>query len=129
MKKLTISIINIIILVSVCGCAPLLLTLGAAGTAAVSMDTIRLERNVDYDQAWTATIATLKEHDAVLKTEDKRNGIIKAMLDQSDISIKIAKIESRPTAIDIKSRRKGIPDLKTADFLSEQINAQLRLKI
>jgi len=71
----------------------------------------------------------LQEHDAVLNTEDKRNGIIKAMLDQSDISIKIAKIESRPTTIDIKSRRKGIPDLKTADFLSEQINAQLRQKL
>ncbi len=129
MKKFAISIISIIILISVCGCAPLLLTLGAAGTAAVSIDTIRLERNVEYNHAWDATLAALEGQDAVLSTQDKENGIIKAMIDQSDITIKIAQIKSRPTAIDIKSRRKGIPDLKTADLLSEQINIQLRQKI
>ncbi|MFH1062014.1 MAG: DUF3568 family protein [Candidatus Omnitrophota bacterium] len=129
MKKFSISIISLVILISLCGCAPLLLTLGAAGTAAVSLDTIRLERNVEYSRAWDATLAALKEQDADITTQDQETGIIKAMIKQSDISIKIAQIKSRPTAIDITSRRKGIPDLKTADFLSEQINAQLKVKL
>lgn len=129
MKKFSISIISLIILVSVYGCAPLLLTMGAAGTAAVSIDTMRLERNVEYNRAWDATLAALKEQSAQITTQDQEAGIIKATLDQSDISIRITKLESRPTAIDITSRRKGLPNLKTAEFLSEQINAQLRVKL
>ncbi|MBU1087476.1 MAG: DUF3568 domain-containing protein [Candidatus Omnitrophica bacterium] len=129
MKNFSISLLSIIILVSVCGCAPFLLTLGAAGTAAVSIDTIRLERNVTYDRAWKATIAALKQQDATINTQDMESGLIQAMLKQSDITIKIAQIETRPTAIDITSRRKGIPELKTADFLLEEINTQLRPKI
>ncbi|MBU1043265.1 MAG: DUF3568 domain-containing protein [Candidatus Omnitrophica bacterium] len=128
MKNFSIAIISIIILVSACGCAPFLLTLGAAGTAAVSIDTIRLERNITYDRAWNATIAALKQQDAKINKQNMESGVIQAMLEQSDITIRIAQIKARPVAIDITSRRKGIPDLKTADILLEEINAQLRPK-
>jgi Protein of unknown function (DUF3568) len=129
MKKFSISIISLIIIGSLYGCAPLLLTMGAAGTAAISIDTMRLERNVELNRAWDATIAALKEQSAQIETEDLEAGLIKAMLNESNITIRITKLGSRPTAIDITSRRKGLPNLKTAEFLSEQINAQLRVKL
>ena len=126
MKKITMICIGILTIVSLAGCAPLMLTLGAAGTAAVSVDTIRLERNVEYNRAWEAVIRVLEDQQAEIETNDKEKGLIKATVEYSEISINIAQMESRPTAMDITVRRKGLPNLKLADQLSEDINAQLR---
>jgi hypothetical protein len=129
MKKLSIAMLCVFILGSICGCAPFLLTLGAAGTAAVSIDTVRLERNnMDSDTAWKAAIAVLEEQKANITKQDQENKIIQAMVKESNITINISQIDAKKTAIDITSRRKGIPDIKTADRLFDQINAQLRVK-
>jgi hypothetical protein len=126
MKRLHVAIIGLSLVVCLCGCAPLLLTLGAAGTAAVSLDTIRLERNIEYDKVWQATLDALKQNDASIDSEDKEKGLIKATIEFSNISINVAQIQDRPTAVDITVRRKGLPNLKLADALAEDINAQLK---
>lgn len=126
MKKFLLSILSFGLLCSITGCSALMLGGGAAGGASLAMDTIRLERFVNYENAWGAAIETLNEMNAKIISDDQDKGIIKSELNGADITISIMQLKSRPTSIDVKVREKGFPNLKLADTIVEAINEQLR---
>ncbi|MFH1459467.1 MAG: DUF3568 family protein [Candidatus Omnitrophota bacterium] len=127
MKNLSYLIAIIICLLSVSGCSAFLIGAGTAGTVGIGMDTMRLERNVNFDRAWHVSIQTLLSKNVDLIEDNKEKGIIKAILDESNITLKIMQLnESGPTAIDITVRKKGLPNLRLADEFVEAINDGFR---
>jgi len=129
MKKLFAAIASIIALVSLTGCSAFLIGAGTAGTVGVGIDTIRLERFVDFEQAWTATTTTLEELEATTTSVNQGKGIIEAEdANENEIIITIGAWEERATAIDVSVRRKGLPNLKHADLIVETINEKFRRK-
>ncbi len=128
MKKFLLSIIGVAALVSLTGCAGLILGAGTLGGAGLAMDTIRLERYVSMDQAWTATKETLSEMNITIKAEDQAAGTIDANLDKTVITITLVEHDAKTVTIDVKARRKGLPQLQLAEQIIETINAKLRAK-
>lgn len=124
-NKILLSVYLSLMLISVSGCTAFLATVGTVG---VGMDTIRLERNVEYTQAWNATVETLQEMEITIETTDIDHGLIEAVKDPSKIKIQFYYAESQPTAIDVSVRKKGLPSLKLADQIVENINEKLRKK-
>jgi len=122
MKKLMLKIICSAALVSLTGCAPFLI---GAGTVGVGADTIRLERFTDLDTAWQATMDALNEQSAVISSEDKPKGMLRAEIDKNELNIEIQAADTSTMAINIKARKKGLPALKFADSLAEKINEKI----
>jgi ABC-type xylose transport system substrate-binding protein len=128
MKKLLLSIIGIAALVSTAGCAGLLLGTSTVGGVGLAMDTIRLERFISMEKAWAAAIDTLSQMSADITSENKTHGTINAEIEETVISIQLLEQESKTVTIDVKARKKGLPDLALADKIVEDINTKFSPK-
>ncbi|MDD5746359.1 MAG: DUF3568 family protein [Candidatus Omnitrophica bacterium] len=128
MKKLLLAILGVAALVSVSGCAGLILGTGTLSGMGLAMDTIRLERYVTMDQAWTATKDTLEEMNVTITAENPDAGTINAELEKTVITITLVEHDAKTVSIDVKARRKGLPRLQLAEQIIETINAKLRAK-
>jgi len=126
MKKNLIKLIAVFVISStVYGCGPFLIGSGVAGSVILSVDTVRLRRNITYEQAWSATQATLEETGEItFKNEQK--GIISAKSEETEVAIEIIKIAEQTTAIDVKARKKGLPNLGLAESIADKINDNLK---
>lgn len=123
--KIILAIAAIITLISLCGCTAFL---AGAGTVGLGMDTVRLERYVDYETAWEATLSALNNIGALVASGNKDQGIIIGTIDRSKIKINVYQVGKEPAAINISVRKKGLPDLKTADEILKVINTQFSQK-
>ncbi len=123
MKKFILGIIAIMFLAGISGCTALLV---GAGTIGVGMDTMRLERYTTFDTAWDAALETLHNLSADINVEDKKNGQIKAVMADYKIKVHVAQSEQKSVFVDVSVRQKGLPSLKLADQIIEQINTRIR---
>ena len=125
MKRFILGIIAIAFLGSISGCTALL---AGAGTIGIGMDTLRLERYTEYDTAWNAVIDTLHDLSANIELEDKTNNQIKATMTDYKIKILVQQTTQESIVVDVSVRQRGLPSLRLADQIIEQINAKIRLK-
>lgn len=123
MKRFIVGIIAITFLSGIYGCTAFL---AGAGTIGIGMDTVRLERYIDYDTAWNATIESLHELAANIELEDKTNNQIKASIEDYKIKILVQKSAQESVLVDVSVRRKGLPNLRFADKIIEQISGKIR---
>ena len=124
-KRFILGILAVIFLGTISGCTAFL---AGAGTIGLGMDTMRLERFTDYDTAWDAAMESLNDLSADIELEDKPNDLIKAAISDYKIKILVQKSLQGPVFVDVSVRYKGLPDLKFADQIIEQINIKLRQK-
>ncbi|MCG2712522.1 MAG: hypothetical protein L6416_09405 [Candidatus Omnitrophica bacterium] len=124
-RRFILGFIAISFLAFISGCTAFL---AGAGTIGIGMDTIRLERCIDYDTAWNAAIETLQDLSAAIELEDKTNNQIKANTPEYKIRILVQKSVEESVLIDVSVRKKGLPNLSFADKIVEQINTKLRQK-
>lgn len=110
---------------SLSGCTAFL---AGAGTIGMGMDTIRLERFVDYDTAWNAALESLHDLSANIELEDKTNNQIKATMADYKIKILVQKSAKESVFVDVSARKKGLPSLSFADKIIEQVNIKIRHK-
>ena len=122
-KRFIVGIFAITLLSGIFGCTAFL---AGAGTLGIGMDTVRLERNTDYDTAWNATIESLHELSANIELEDKINNQIKASMADYKIKILVQKSVAESVFVDVSVRKKGLPNLKFADKIIEQISGKIR---
>ena len=122
-KRLTLSVLVIMLLGSVSGCTAFL---AGAGTIGLGMDTIRLERYTDYDTAWDATMESLHDLSANISIEDKANNLIEAAVSDYKIKILVQQTVQESILVDVSVRKKGLPSLSFADKIIEQINIKIR---
>ncbi|MBI4845078.1 MAG: DUF3568 family protein [Candidatus Omnitrophica bacterium] len=128
MKKILTAILGMLTLCCLCGCSALLIGATTAGSVGMGVDTIRLERFVEYSAAWNAALATMEEMNAQIATENQLSGIIEAEVDGAKITINIRQMKDRPASIDVTARKKGFPSLSLADKIVEDINGRLSKK-
>lgn len=124
-KRFTLGFIAIFFLAFMSGCSAFL---AGAGTIGMGMDTLRLERCTDYDTAWNATIETLHDLSASIELEDKTNNQIQASVSDYKIRILVQQSTQESVVVDVSVRKKGLPNLKFADKIVEQINVKIRQK-
>ncbi len=116
-----------LVLIGLNGCAPLLIGTGAAGGVALSVDTIRLERNISYENAWNATMETLSEIGSI-RSAEKQRGKIEAQVNEATITVLVSKQPGDTMAMDVTARKKGLPALQMAETVADRINSQIRKK-
>ncbi len=126
MKKLLLIVISIAALASLTGCTAFLIGAGAAGTVGLGLDAIRLERYVSEDRAWAAAIDTLNARGIQILSENQKKGTISAKIEDTDLSIQILGQKSKTTTIDVKARKKGLPNLELANKIIDDINTRLK---
>ncbi|RKY35170.1 MAG: hypothetical protein DRP78_05730 [Candidatus Omnitrophota bacterium] len=130
MRKIITPLIGICIIISLCGCTAFLIGAGTAGgVATVGIDTLRLSRYTSFENAWSAVIDSFNDSNIKVTSQDKKNGLISSFQEQSIIQAQIRKKGDEPVRIDIKVRKKGLPDLKSAEQIINKINNKLAKKI
>lgn len=107
------------------GCFLLWLGAGVAGGVAISKDTVRLERDVSYDQAWSATYDTL-EAMGVITMRDKDSGRIEAEVNGAAVDARIQNITPKTIRIDVKARKNLMPNIDTAMQITNKIGQKLK---
>ncbi|MFH1093077.1 MAG: hypothetical protein V1739_02845 [Candidatus Omnitrophota bacterium] len=125
MRKFTLGFMAIAFLGFISGCTAFLAGAGAVG---IGMDTVRLERYTDYNTAWNAAIESLHDLSASIELEDETNNEIRASMSGYKIKILVQKSLKESILVDVSVRKKGLPNLKLADKILEQINIKLRQK-
>ena len=128
MKKIILFALYTIFALTVTGCSAFLIGAGTAGGVGLGLDTIRLERYMGYDRAWTTTLATLEEMNAGVSSKDMSKGTISAVREDSDISIQLTQQKSQTITIDVSVRKKGFPNLELADTIVQNINENISAK-
>ncbi|MBU4304161.1 MAG: DUF3568 domain-containing protein [Candidatus Omnitrophica bacterium] len=122
MKKITLFLLCTVLTLSVSGCSAFLIGAGTAGGIGLGLDTIRLERYMEYGHAWAITLATLEEMNARVSSEDVNKGKISAAMEDSDISIQLIQQKSQTITIDVSVRKKGFPNMELADTIVQNIS-------
>ncbi len=104
------------------GCALFLLGAGAAGGYAISKDEIEGMTDTSYDKIWKATKDVLRA-DGVTTLEDRTHGLIKGLVDSSDVEARLDQVTSKTVRLRLKARKtKGVfPDIKLAQSLYTKI--------
>jgi hypothetical protein len=128
--KLRVPIIvffSVLILAVGGGCVPMLVGGGLAGGVAVSMDTIRLDVDVDIEQAWETTKTVVSARGEIL-SEIPEKGLIIAKVGDAKVSILIAKIiykDGESVWIDVSARRRALPHMALAAEIIDAIDKEL----
>ncbi|MFH2136889.1 MAG: DUF3568 family protein [Candidatus Omnitrophota bacterium] len=109
------------------GCTALLVGSGAIAGATISMDTVRLERKVDFPKAVEACRQVLEKRGKILQESKDVQGIsLKALVDEAEILVEVTQVENKPVWIDVKARKKGLPALDLSEKLVDEINDAIR---
>ncbi|MBU0634069.1 MAG: DUF3568 domain-containing protein [Candidatus Omnitrophica bacterium] len=117
---------GLLLAVLLCGCASFLVGGSTAGTVVLGVDTMRIRRNVSYESAWQATLKTLKAQGEIMDVREDRSKI-KAQVKMSNVEAEILRVSDGTVAVDIRCRKKGVPNLRLAEELLNEINANLSL--
>lgn len=112
--------------VLLCGCASFMFGGSTVGAVALGVDTMRIRRAVSYESAWQATLNILKERGELIEVQ-KDKSKIKAKVKASNIEAEVLRLSDGTIAVDIHCRKKGIPNLRLADKLLDEINEDLSL--
>ena len=129
MKKVLMGILVGAIAISLTGCTAFLLGSGAVAGVGMSIDTIRLERIVDKQTAWDVTKSTLAELGEIT-LENQAHHELEAEIDEAKVKVEILQAKGKKQVwIDVKVRKKGIPDLTLANDLVDKINDNLKIEI
>ena len=124
MKKVFLEVGSIFLLLSLCGCAPILIGGGLAAGVAISEDTAKLERDTSFQHAWAVTNETLEEM-GVVNSKDKSTGRIEANIGNSKVTARITQITPGAVRIEVKARRKLFPHMGLAVEIVNKIHNKL----
>jgi hypothetical protein len=124
MKNVFGSLILGLFVVSCSGCAALLVGAGVAGGVAISKDTARLDKDKNFDTAWSVTYKTLKEMGDIT-LQDKHTGKIEATIQEAKVIASIKTLTQKTTRIEIKSRKNLLPCMELAIEIINTLNQRL----
>jgi head-tail adaptor len=122
MRK-SISIILLpFILVSVVGCAPLIIgaAAGGLGAYAISRDTVQGDSDKDYETLWESALNVAKIR-GIIQQENAGTGYIELSAESSKIWIRLIRLTRATTRIKISARKYHFPNMKLAQDLFVKI--------
>lgn len=122
MKKFFSFILAFYFLLSICGCAPLIIgaAAGGLGAYAVSRDTVQGNTDKDYDALWASAlnIAGLR---GLIQKEDTASGEIELGVESSKVWIKLVRLTQATTRIKVSARRYHFPNMELAQDIFVKI--------
>ncbi|QAT16867.1 hypothetical protein BU251_03520 [Candidatus Velamenicoccus archaeovorus] len=98
-----------------------------AGVAITLMGKDSAQDNFDipFEKVYTVALGTVKTLGEI-KSEDKTNGTIKALIDKNDVTIKIQSVTEKTTQIVILARRLLLPQPQAAGEILQRISDKLK---
>ena len=87
----------------VSGCALLLVGAGVAGGYAISKDSVRNVFDLPKDRVYEQSLAVVKEM-GLVKLEDRAHGLIKADVQDADITITLRQLTKKTVELKVKGR-------------------------
>ena len=124
MKRFFIFFMSVMLCVSVCGCAAILIGTGVAAGVAISEDTVKLEADTSFDRAFKVTRKVIDEMGAI-NLQDKDAGKMEANVQDSKISARVVPVTTKTVRIEIKSRKNLLPNVDLATTIINKINSRL----
>lgn len=124
MRRIFLGIISVFASLALCGCAVLLLGGGIAGGIAISKDTAKLEKEVNFNHAWKTTYDVIADM-GTIESSNKDAGKIEAKVRSSNVTAHIIQVTPKSVRIEIKSRKAMFPNLDLAMEITNKINSKL----
>ncbi len=128
MKKKVVGYLLIpFLLLSISGCAPLIIgaAAGGLGAYAISKDTIQGDTDKPYDSLWNAALMVSRIR-GTMKQEDYTRGYIELRVDSSRVEIKLIRLTHATTRLRVASRKHRLPNLGLAQDLFMKIMEEAR---
>ena len=85
------------------GCALALVGAGVAGGYAISRDSVRNQFDLSPDFVFKQSLAVVDEV-GLIKTEDEKHGVIKAKVEDADVTITIRPLTKKTVELKVKAR-------------------------
>ena len=123
MRKVLLTCFVVSSLLTVYGCAAILIGAGVAGGVAISEDTAKLEVDTSYGRAWKVTYDAIKSMGAV-NSQDKDSGKIEANVQDTKIDAKVIPLTPQTVRIEIKARKNLLPNMDLAMRIVNKINSK-----
>jgi|CXWL01.1.fsa_nt_gi hypothetical protein len=123
MRKMLLVCFVAVSLLSVYGCAAVLIGAGVAGGVAISEDTAKFEVDTSYNHAWSVTYDTIKKMGAI-NTQDKDSGKIEANIQNTRVDAKVIPLTPQTVRIEIKARKNLLPNMDLAMTIINKINSK-----
>jgi len=94
----------------------------------IGKDSAQEAFDLPFDKVYAAALATLQgmPDRADLKSENKEKGVISALVDKNDVTIKVEKTTDRSTEITVSARRLLLPKPEVAQGVLYQISQKLK---
>lgn len=111
------------ILVSVVGCAPLIIgaAAGGLGAYAISKDTVQGDSDKDYEALWESALSVAKIR-GIIQQVNAGTGYIELSAESSKVWIRLIRLTQATTRIKISARKYHFPNMELAqDFFVKVI--------
>ncbi len=116
----TAASIAIIFLLTLNGCAAVLIGAGAAGAIVVSKDEASTYIDGDMHSVWARSLEVLKEIGSISDT-DKKAGVIKALVNDSKVICIIEEVTNKTVKLRVKARKNLLPNVDLAQSIATKI--------
>ena len=123
MKKIAVFYFLIpFVLLSILGCAPLIIgaAAGGIGAYATSKDTIQGETDKSYESLWNSALMVSKIR-GTIKQEDSAKGYIELEADASRVWIRLIRLTRATTRLRISARKYHLPNMDLAQDMFVKI--------
>ena len=110
---------------STSGCAAILLGAGVVGGMAISDDTVQSYVDKNFDSLWKISLDVLEKMGEVTD-KDKDKGVIKAVVEKSDVTVKLEIVTEKATRLKVSARKikKVLPNIDLATKINNRIVKQ-----
>lgn len=122
MRRLPLFILFTYLLISICGCAPLIIgaAAGGLGAYAVSRDTVQGDTDKCYEALWDSALNVAKSR-GLIQQENAASGYIELGLESSKVWIKLIRMTQATTRLKVSARKYHLPNMKLAEDIFVKI--------
>jgi hypothetical protein len=115
MRNFFLFILSSCFLLSVCGCAPLIIgaAAGGLGAYAVSSDTVQGDTDKDYDVLWDSALNVARSRGLIQK-ENAAAGYLELGIESSKVWVKLTRLTQATTRIRVSARKYHFPNIELA---------------
>ncbi|MDD5108424.1 MAG: DUF3568 family protein [Candidatus Omnitrophica bacterium] len=110
------------LLISICGCAPLIIgaAAGGLGAYAVSRDTVQGDTDKNYEALWDSALNVARAR-GLIQQEDTNTGYIELGAESSKVWIKLVRLTQATTRLKVSARKYHFPNMELAQDIFVKI--------
>jgi len=122
MKKFFSFTLLSLFLLSVCGCAPLIIgaAAGGLGAYAISRDTVQGDTDKNYEALWDSAL-NVSSSRGLVQQENAATGYIELGAQSSKVCIKLIRLTQATTRLKVSARKYHFPNMELAQDIFVKI--------